>query len=801
MVAVAMERGAGLMAVLLGVLKAGGAYLALDLVQPAERLAFILEDAGPVLVVADALGAASVQGFPGQVIDVGSAAFAAETAGLPARAIEAGERPAPPRGEHPAYVCYTSGSTGRPKGVVVTRAGLVNTAVAGGARLGTHPTVRVAQATSAGFDRFSLEWSIALSTGATLVVVPDAERMGEELSRFIVDREITYAAMSPAVLAGIREGAIPAHVVLQVGGESCPPELVDRWSPGRAMFHTYGPTETTIHASAWRCRPGTAEVPIGGPIANTRTVVLDARLRPVPAGVTGELYVAGAGVARGYLGRPALTGERFVADPFGAGERMYRTGDLARWTTDGELVFAGRTDDQVKVRGFRIELGEIEAVLSADERVAQAVVTVRAEAQDDARLVGYVVPADPGADTEALPDALRRSAATRLPHYMVPSAVVVLDALPLRPSGKVDRAALPAPRSAADSAPSRNLASADMFEVTVRGAFADVLDVPEVGADDDFFALGGHSLLAVRLVERLRAEGVTVALREVIANPTPGRLIHSFTLSSMRDALGGLLRIRAGGTKPAFFFVHPAGGLSWCYLPFARHMPEGHPLYGLQAQGLDGEDGLPGSVAEMAAAYVERIRSVQPSGPYHLVGWSFGGTPAHEAAVRLRSEGEDVSLILMDAYPPYRGAATAVTGEEEDDETAAAIAGGDPARAVPPDAVARLARRIRAETRQRLGGLLDDEVTRLARVFHNNATVRGAHRYGRFDGDTLILVAEDGKPAEFSSEAMWGPHLAGRITTVGLPCGHSDMTRPDMVPLVGEAMTEWLSTRDEESTK
>lgn len=187
---------------------------------------------------------------------------------------------------------------------MVTRAGLVNTAVAGGARLGTHPTVRVAQATSAGFDRFSLEWSIALSTGATLVVVPDAERMGEELSRFIVDREITYAAMSPAVLAGIREGAIPAHVVLQVGGESCPPELVDRWSPGRAMFHTYGPTETTIHASAWRCRPGTAEVPIGGPIANTRTVVLDARLRPVPAGVTGELYVAGAGVARGYLGGP-----------------------------------------------------------------------------------------------------------------------------------------------------------------------------------------------------------------------------------------------------------------------------------------------------------------------------------------------------------------------------------------------------------------------------------------------------------------------------------------------------------------
>src|SRR3569833_1219758 len=463
-VAVAMERGAGLMAVLLGVLKAGGAYLALDLQQPAERLAYLLVDAGPALAAADTLGAASVPGFPGPVLVVGSAAFAAESAGSAARALEPGERPALLRGEHPAYVCYTSGSTGRPKGVVVTRSGLMNTAVAGGARLGTHPSVKVAQSTSVGFGRFCLEWSIAFSTRATLVGVPDAKRMGEELSRFIVDHQITYAAMSPAVLAGIHKGTIPAHVVLQVGGEACTPELVEGWSPGRAMFHTYGPTETTLHATAWHCRPGAAEIPIGVPIANTRAVVLDARLRPVPAGVTGELYVAGAGVARGYLGRPALAGERFVADPVGAGARMYRTGGLARRTTDGDLVFAGRTDDQVKVRGYRIELGEIEAVLSADARVAQTVVTVLADAQDDARLVGYVTPADPGEDTEALPDALRRSAATRLPHYMVPSAIVVLDSLPLKAGGKVDRAALPALRSAADTGPSRDLASADMFE-------------------------------------------------------------------------------------------------------------------------------------------------------------------------------------------------------------------------------------------------------------------------------------------------------------------------------------------------
>jgi thioesterase domain-containing protein/aryl carrier-like protein len=516
---------------------------------------------------------------------------------------------------------------------------------------------------------------------------------------------------------------------------------------------------------------GDGGVVIGRPAPGVRMFVLDGFLGPVPAGVTGELYVAGDQLARGYLNRAGLTGERFVACPFdGAGERMYRTGDLVRWRSDGHVEFLRRSDEQVKVRGYRVEPGEVESALAAHPQVAQVAVIVR-----DERLVAYVV-------GDADETELRALAADRLPDYMVPSVVVTLEALPLNAGGKVDRKALPAPVSTTGTGPARRQASLDMFEAAVCEAFADVLGVPSVDVDDDFFALGGHSLLAVRLVERLRADGVTVELHNVIKNPTPARLIRSFTLSSMRDALGGLLPIRAGGSEPAFFFVHPAGGLSWCYLPFARYIPEGHPLYGLQAQGLDGRDELPGSVADMAAAYVEQIRSLQEVGPYYLVGFSFGGTPAHEIAVRLEAEGEDVSLVLMDAYPPDRR-----DPGENDDETPA----------VAPDAVERMARRLLTETGQRLGSLSEEEAMRLARVFHNNATVRREHEYGRFGGDTLILVAEDGKAADFSPDAMWGTYLTGRATAVGLPCGHSDTIQPDMIALSGEAIVQWMSARRE----
>ncbi|MEV6118881.1 amino acid adenylation domain-containing protein, partial [Streptomyces sp. NPDC052109] len=507
-VALALDRGVDLVVAVLAVLKSGAAYLPVDPEYPAERITFMLEDAGPALVLASAATAEVVAQKKTPVLLVDSAEVLREPAG-PAPA----ERPATLPGQL-AYVIYTSGSTGRPKGVGVPLGSFANT-VAALARFGAGPGSRVAQFASVSFDNFCLEWSLALAYGATLVVVPPNRRLGADLADFFTEAGVTHATLPPAVLAGLEEGSIGAEVVLEVGGEACPPELVRRWAAGRRLFNTYGPTETTVDALSWRARPGISKVPIGVPIGNTRAYVLDGALSPVPVGAAGELYLAGAGLARGYLGRAGLTAERFVADPFGgAGERLYRTGDLVRWNAEGEMEYVGRADDQVKVRGFRIELGEVQAAVAAHPQVRQAAVVVRRETAGDALLVAYVVAAD---GAVGLPASVRDFVAEQLPGYMVPSAVMVLDALPLTVNDKLDHRALPAPEYAAGT----GRGPATLQEELLCGVFAEVLGLPRVGVDDDFFALGGHSLLATRLMSRIRTVlGVEVPLRTLFDVPT-----------------------------------------------------------------------------------------------------------------------------------------------------------------------------------------------------------------------------------------------------------------------------------------
>ncbi|WP_344549109.1 amino acid adenylation domain-containing protein [Actinomadura fulvescens] len=777
--AVAMERGVDLIVALLGVLKAGSAYLPLDAEHPGERIAYMLRDANVRAVITTTDWEGSLPNDAERVLMDDQ-----ETV----RALEGLETEhgsgAVPALASAAYVIYTSGSTGQPKGVLVSHAGVASMVAGHVQDLGVGPGSRVGQFASAAFDTFGWEWMMALLTGAALVVIPRDQRLGGALPALLAREHVTHVTLPPAVLATLEEGSISPDVVLVVAGEASSAEVLGRWAPGRRMFNSYGPAETTVDATLWRCDPAAGEVAIGRPVANTRVFVLDDRLQPVPVGVIGELYVSGLGLARGYAGRPGLTGERFVPCPFGeSGERMYRTGDLVRWTTDGHLVFAGRADQQVKIRGQRIEPGEIESVLAAHPGVAQVAVIAREDAPGDKRLVAYAVPAWPDQNGQELPEVLRELAARRLPGYMVPSAVVVLEELPLTTNGKLNRQALPAPEYAARPGSPERGGSASALEQTVCEAFAETLNVPAIGLDDDFFTRGGHSLLAISLVERLQAKGITVSLRELITNPTPARLIGTLGLSSVRDALDGVLHIRSGGTDAPFFFVHPAGGLSWCYLPFARHLPEGHPLYGLQADGLDGTGDLAGSVDTMAAAYVERIRALHASGPYHVVGFSFGGAPAHEIAIRLADAGEEVSLIIMDSYPPEQGGVAPAVPRDEAVSSAT------------EEDVAHLAQRIRDEVGDMLGGLSDDEVTRLARVFHNNVTLKAAHEHGRFGGDTLVLAAAEGKPDGFSADARWRPHLARPADLVQLPCGHSDLIRPDMIALASEAIVRWFHAR------
>ncbi len=522
-VAVVMDRSVALVTAVLAVAKAGAAYLPVDPGYPAKRIAFMLADARPAMIIASAEVAEDLPVLAGVPVLVTGTP---ELACLPGGDLGAGERVGVLRAGHPAYVIYTSGSTGRPKGVSVSHAGLGSMAAAQITRFEVTAGCRVLAFASAGFDASVWDLVMALGSGAALVLAGAGELLaGRELAGVTARFGVTHLTVPPAVLAGLEAGDLGSVRTLVAAGEALDGTLAGRWAAGRRLVNAYGPTETTVCATMTGPLAGDGDPGIGGPIANTRVFVLDQWLSPVPAGVTGELYVTGAGLARGYLGRAALTGERFVACPFGSGgDRMYRTGDLARWTQAGELVYCGRTDDQVKIRGFRVEPGEVEAVLAAHPEVAQAVVTVREDAAGDKRLAAYLVPVDVDAEAGGLAGRVREHAARRLPEHMVPSAVVVLDSLPLTSSGKVDRRALPAPDYAAAEA-GQGWGPQTVAEEIMCGLFAEILGLDRVGADDDFFALGGHSLLAVRLVSRIRLVlGVEMPVRALFGASTPAAL-------------------------------------------------------------------------------------------------------------------------------------------------------------------------------------------------------------------------------------------------------------------------------------
>nr|WP_307818931.1 non-ribosomal peptide synthetase [Streptomyces sabulosicollis] len=517
-VALALPRSAAQVVALLAVVKAGGAYLPVDPDYPAERISYMLGDAAPALLLTDratAAGLPETGGLTRVVLDAEETRARVEA--LAGTDLGDAERTAPLSVDHPAYVIYTSGSTGRPKGVVVTHHGLAAFSGAEAERFFVTPDSRVLQFASPSFDAAVLEVCMALPHGAALVVPPPGPLVGETLTDVLAGQRITHALIPPAALAGVNPTGLTDFRTLIVGGEACPAELVERWSSGRRMVNAYGPTESTVAATtSGPLAPGAGAPPIGRPVWNTSALVLDERLRLAPVGVVGELYIAGDGLARGYLGRPGLSAERFVAHPYGPpGARMYRTGDLVRWDADGQLEYVGRADDQVKLRGFRIELGEIETVLAGHPDVERAVVVVREDRPGHRQLVGYIVP-EPGA---ARPDQqiLRKHVAAALPEYMVPSAVVALDHLPLTPNGKLDQKALPEPDRTA-AAPGR--APTTAREETLCGLFAEVLGVAEVGVDESFFDLGGDSIVSIQLVSGARKAGLVITPRDVFRHRT-----------------------------------------------------------------------------------------------------------------------------------------------------------------------------------------------------------------------------------------------------------------------------------------
>ncbi len=515
------------------VLKSGAGYLPVDPAYPAERIRFMLADAAPALVLATRETAHALpedceplllEDVAPFVTDTTADAPAGSAAGLADADLTDADRTAPLHASHPAYVIYTSGSTGRPKGVVVTHRGVAALAAWARDTFGARGFSHVVASTSLNFDVSVFELLCPLTAGGSVEVVADLTALADlpaPADGSARPRRAGLLSGVPSALSRVfgGDGALEADTVV-LAGEALPARTVRDIKdamPAAEVANIYGPTEATVYATAWFAGGTVPEQapPIGRPIARTRAYVLDRLLRPQPPGVTGELYLGGGGLARGYLHRPGLTAARFVADPFGApGERMYRTGDLVRWSADGQLVYLGRVDQQVKVRGFRIELGEVEEALRGCAGVAEAAATV-SEADGHRRLAGYVVPA-PGATVE--PEAVRRALGRTLPDYMVPSAVVVLPALPLNPNGKLDRGRLPDPAPAERAA--RHVAPRTVTERALAAIWAGVLHVDRVGADDNFFALGGDSILSIQVVAQARQAGLTISSRDLYQHQT-----------------------------------------------------------------------------------------------------------------------------------------------------------------------------------------------------------------------------------------------------------------------------------------
>ncbi|MFD9606024.1 amino acid adenylation domain-containing protein [Streptomyces sp. NPDC059970] len=578
LVALRLPRSTDLVAALLAVTKAGAAFLSIDPAHPEERNSRIMRDASPELLLTHA-SSRPEGGYgsgPRHVMldDPDTVRMLAEQ---PAGNMEDAEGTDVVRPGHPAYVLYTSGSTGLPKGVVVTFANLVNLLEHFQDDLELSSRDRLLSVTTVGFDIALLEIFLPLLSGARLVLASPVEHGDPaRLAEAIRQQAITVMQATPALWQSlIDSGASLANLRVLVGGEAVPERLAATLlASAREVTNVYGPTETTIYSTAMRLESeAPAAVPIGTPIRNTSVYVLDQTLKPVTMGESGELYISGAGVARGYLNRPGLTAERFVADPFGPpGARMYRTGDLVRWRPEGNLMFLGRTDFQIKIRGFRVELGEVEAAVAHAPEVARVVAVAQEDRPGDKRLVAYAVPR-PG--THPDPVHLRKAAARILPAYMVPSTVVLLDAMPLTPNGKIDRNALPAP---AHTAAPRGAEPRTPEEETLCQLFCEILGVPQAGTEDDFFELGGHSLLAVRLISRVRTElARELNIRDLFENPTVHGIIQHLTGPDMpRPALARAERperIPLSFAQRRLWFLNRLEGRSATYnVPLSLHL-------------------------------------------------------------------------------------------------------------------------------------------------------------------------------------------------------------------------------------
>ncbi|WP_254205224.1 amino acid adenylation domain-containing protein [Nocardia alni] len=789
-VVLALPRSTSLMVALWAVAKTGAAFLPLDPAQPVERIHRLLRDSGAAIGL-------TVGAYEAKLPDVvrwlalDDVEFA--SAGEESKDTPIGrELVRPIRPDNPAWVIYTSGSTGTPKGVCVTHRGIADLVAALRESLELDETARVLQAASPAFDAWLFEALSAFASGGALVVASPRVVGGGGLDELIATQRVTHVSLTPTVLATLDPAAADSVRTLVFGGESLSTELVERWATGRTVRNVYGPTEFSIWATtSGPLRAGTP-ITIGGPIRGAGALALDARLGPVPAGVLGELYLAGPALARGYHDRPGVTAARFVANPYGApGDRMYRTGDLVRRTAMRELLYVGRTDFQVKIHGVRIELGEIDAALRQIDGVAFAL-TLGVDGPTGATtLVSYVVGE---LDAELDATSLTAAAARVLPAYMVPAKFMVLEEVPRNAVGKFDRAALPKPVFETDAAAYR--APTTPTEERLTTIVAEVLGLERVGVDDAFFAIGGDSITAIAVVSRAAAQGVTIHPQQIFEHRTIAELAAATEAADTQAPTGlpleVLLPIRTGGDRPPVFCIHPASGTSWCYWGLAQALRPGRPIYGLQAPELGGLEPPPQSIDAYAERYAREIRTVQPEGPYHLLGWSLGGTIAHATAARLRADGAEIgTLALLDSAGDTGAETTETYTAGEIVHGLGAVFGIED---VPADATAQEAADLICA---QIGAQVVDAATIERITTSYNSSVQAAARYQRpiFDGDMLYFSATV-DTSDIVGPEGWRANVSGTITTHEIEATHQELTAPHVLPTIARALDQHLGQAD-----
>ncbi|QRO01039.1 amino acid adenylation domain-containing protein [Archangium violaceum] len=802
-----LERSVEAVVGLLGILKAGGAYVALDPAQAhlSERMAFMLRNAGVGIIVTqeDLADELPSQGALLVCLDADEPLLSVQPESNPDSGVTSGNI---------AYVIYTSGSTGQPKGVAIEHRHLSCYVASVSRRLELPPQASFASVSTLAADLGHTAIFPTLCAGGTLHLVPrdtaaDAAALAAYGERHAVDCLKIVPTHLAALLSSPGAERLLPRKRLVLGGDISDWSLVEKvhaLAPECAVFNHYGPTETTVGVLAHPVErgvrvPGSASVPLGRPLGNVRLYVLDAQGELVPQGVPGELFVGGASVGRGYLGRPDLTAERFVPDPFGQepGARLYRTGDKVRWLSEGRIEFLGRVDHQLKIRGYRVELGEVEASLATYPAVEDCVVVAREDVPGDKRLVAYAV-ARSGMTVE--PEAMRAYLKEKLPEYMVPSAFVPLEALPLTPNGKVDRKSLPAPergRSEEDAF----IAPRTDTEQLLASIWMELLRLERVGVKDDFFELGGHSLLATQVVSRIHVTfEVELAVIDLFEAPTLGAL--AARIDSRTPSRSVLVPLRRGGSRRPFFCVHPVSGGVLCYLELARRLHPEQPFYGLQAPPPEGLDAAT-SIQALAARYVEAIRTVQPEGPYLLGGWSMGGRVAFEMARLLQQRGQQVALLAIidargrDEQVPPSGEEATTQGLFAFADHLTRLAGSHPLAA---ELAAQLdldtLRAVLEERSEPPAGLPQDglaELRALWRVFSSNLRASWAYVPGSYAGALKLLRASDAPGnAAPEPELGWGPLAEGGVSVSVLPGDHFSVIAPPGVEHLATRLQELL---------